>query len=46
MKLLSFLQIWIQTLQLEVHATSSLIVLQFFLEIVVNFANVDPNPRA
>jgi hypothetical protein len=41
MKLLSFLQI-----QLEVKATSSLFILGFFLEIVVNFANVNPNSRA
>jgi hypothetical protein len=46
MKLLSFLQIWIQTLQVEVQATSSLFILGFFPEIVVNFANVDPNLRA
>jgi hypothetical protein len=46
MKLLSFLQIWIQTLELEIQATSSLLVSGFFPEIVVDFTNVDPNLRA
>jgi hypothetical protein len=46
MKLLLFLQIWIQTLELEVQATSSLFVSGFFPQIPVDFTNVDPNPRA
>jgi hypothetical protein len=49
MKLLSLLQIWIQTLKLEVQAISNFFVLGFFSfidEIVFDFANVKPNPRA
>jgi hypothetical protein len=46
MKLLPFLQIWIQTLQLEVQATSSLFVSGFFPKIVVDFVNVNVSPSA
>jgi hypothetical protein len=48
MKLLSFLQIWIHTLELKVQATLTLFVWGFSRidEIVVDFANVNPHPRA
>jgi hypothetical protein len=46
MRLLSFLQIWIQTLEHEIQSTSSIFVLGFFFEIAVDSINVDPNPRA
>jgi hypothetical protein len=48
MKLLSFLQIWIQSLELELQATLVCLFQDFFFidEIVVDFANVDPNLRA
>jgi hypothetical protein len=48
MKLLSFLQIWIQTLELKVQAMLTLFVWGFSRidDIVVDFSNVNPHLRA